>query len=372
MMKGLLRIISRIEDIPRDEWNGLAQGSSPILDWEYLYALENSGSVSSGRGYKPSHLAVYDGTRLIAAAPFYERDRAWVEFGDAGLIEFLSELTGLPFHSGLVGNVPYTPIPGYDFLHGPGMQSSEANAFLLERIDELCRDRGLSTSRIYFVAPDSGLHSALVENGYVSLTSPYLMWFNRDYATFEDYLKSFKSSRRTKIKREWRSIRESGVTMRMVAGIDAPDSYFDDLHLLYRHTWTKHMGPGMRPFLNESFFRLLAENYRHRCSFVVSSLNGKRIAMALFYGKSNKLYGRYWGCFREMPFLHFATCYYFPIFHGIANGVKLIDPGFGGEHKFIRGFENTPVSHYIKFYDEKQRRIAYSVLDQMRDQLILK
>ena len=105
---------------------------------------------------------------------------------------------------------------------------------------------------------------------------------------------------------------------------------------------------------------------------MVSSLNGKRVAMALFYNKSNNLYGRYWGCFREIPFLHFATCYYYPIFHGIANGVEMIDPGFGGEHKYIRGFENIPVSHYIKFFDDKQRRIAYAVLDQMREQLILK
>jgi uncharacterized protein len=371
-MKGILRTVTRIEDIPKDDWNSLVAADSPILDWEYLHALEKSGSVSAAKGYKPSHLVVYDGARLIAAAPLYERDRAWVEFGDGGLIEFLTELTGLPFHSGLVGNIPYTPIPGYDFLHGPDILPSEAYGYLLGRIDELCRDRGLSTSRIYFVAPDSELHSTLSENGYISLTTSYLMWFNRNYGTFDDYLMSFKSSRRTKIKREWRSIHEHGITMEMIPGVDAPDSYYEDLHLLYRRTWTKHMGPGIRPFLNESFFRLLAETYRHRSSFVVSSLNGKRIAMALFYNKSNSLFGRYWGCFREIPFLHFATCYYFPIFHGIANGVGMIDPGFGGEHKYIRGFENIPVSHYIKFYDEKQRRIAYAVLDQMREQLLIK
>lgn len=371
-MKGLLKIVPSIEDIPKDDWNALASGASPILDWEYLYALEKSGSVSASRGYEPSHLAVYKGKKLIAAAPFYERDRAWVEFGDGGLIEFLTELTGLPFRSGLVGNIPFTPIPGYDFLHSPDIPSSEAYRYLLGKVDEICNERGLSTSRIYFVAPDSELHSMLVENGYSSLTTSYLMWYNRNYAAFDDYLMSFKSARRTKIKREWHSIHEQGITMEMVPGIDAPDSYYDDLHLLYRRTWMKHMGPGIRPFLNESFFRLLAENFRHRSSFVVSSLNGNRIAMALFYNKSNNLYGRYWGCFREIPFLHFATCYYFPIYHGIANGIQMIDPGFGGEHKHIRGFDDTVVSHYIKFYDDNQRRIAYAVLDQMREQLTLK
>ena len=47
----------------------------------------------------------------------------------------------------------------------------------------------------------------------------------------------------------------------------------------------------------------------------------------------------------------------------------MIDPGFGGEHKTLRGFEDSYAYHYIKFYDENQRRIAYAVLDQMRGQL---
>ncbi|MHC1726897.1 MAG: peptidogalycan biosysnthesis protein [Syntrophobacteraceae bacterium] len=367
-----IKIFSRIEEIPRDDWNSLALQAAPILDWEYLYALEKSGSISEGKGYKPSHMALYNGTRLLAFAPLYRRDRAWVEFGDGGLIEFLTELTGLPYNSGLVGHIPYTPIPGYDFLNRPGSNASVTSAILLDKIDEMSGDLGLSTSRIYFVSPQSCLHSTLVEHGYIGLSSDYLMWYNREYRSFDDYLMSFKSSRRTKIKREWRSIRQEGIKMEMVPGTEAPDSFYQDIFLLYRHTWTKHMGFGIRPFLNDSFFGLLGENFRHRSSFSISSLAGKRVAMALFYNKADSLHGRYWGTFREIPFLHFATCYYFPIAYGIEKGIKTIDPGFGGEHKMVRGFENMQISHYIKFYDEKQRRIAYAVLDQMRNQLVAK
>jgi predicted N-acyltransferase len=46
----------------------------------------------------------------------------------------------------------------------------------------------------------------------------------------------------------------------------------------------------------------------------------------------------------------------------------MIDPGFGGEHKTLRGFEDSYAYHYIKFYDENQRRIAHAVIDQMRGQ----
>jgi len=94
--------------------------------------------------------------------------------------------------------------------------------------------------------------------------------------------------------------------------------------------------------------------------------------MALFYNKAEKLYGRYWGSLREVPFLHFATCYYYPIAYAIENDLRMIDPGFGGEHKTLRGFEDSYAYHYIKFYDENQRRIAYAVVDQMRSQLTSK
>jgi len=113
-MENRVKIFSRIEEIPSEEWNGLALNAAPMLEFEYLHALEKSGSVSADRGYIPAHLALYDGSRIIAIAPLYQRDRAWVEFGDGGLIEFLTQLTGLPFGSGLVGSIPYTPVPGYD------------------------------------------------------------------------------------------------------------------------------------------------------------------------------------------------------------------------------------------------------------------
>jgi predicted N-acyltransferase len=368
-METRVKIFSRIDEIAAQEWNSLALQAAPMLEYEYLYALEKSGSLCGDRGYHPAHLALYAGSEIIAIAPLYLRDRAWVEFGDGGLIEFLTELTGLPFNSGLVGSIPYTPIPGYDFLVAPRADASRIYSDLLDKIDEIANERGLSTTRLYFVAPESRLHSMLAERGYVRLTSAHPLWFNRGYRSFDDFLGSFKSSRRTKIKREWRSIGRNGIDIGMVQGQNAPLLFYQELYMLYRLTWTKHMGHGIRPFLNESFFMLLAKHFGHRCSFSVSQMAGKRIAMALFYNKAENLYGRYWGCFREIPFLHFAACYYYPIAYAIENGLRMIDPGFGGEHKSIRGFADMHAYHYLKFYDENQRRIAYAVFDQMQNRL---
>lgn len=371
-METRLKIFSRIEEIPAEQWNGLASDAAPMMEYEYLYAMEKSGSISSDRGYLPAHMALYDGSDIVALAPLYQRDRSWVEFGDGGLLEFLSDLTGMPFGSGLVGSIPYTPIPGYDFLIAGSRDVSSIYGELLDRIDETAAERGLSTTRLYFIAPGSPLHPILSRRGYVRLSSAHPFWFNHGYADFDDFLATFKSSRRTKIRREWRSIADSGIGLEMVPGGNAPPSFYREIYMLYRHTWTKHMGAGIRPFLNESFFTLLGRHFSQRCSFSVSVMSGKRIAMALFFDKAESLYGRYWGTFREVPFLHFATCYYHPIVHAIRNGIRMIDPGFGGEHKTIRGFEESHAYHYIKFYNEEQRRIAYAIFDQMRSRLVPK
>lgn len=362
----------RIEEIPREVWNALATRSAPIVEWDYIQALEASRSVSAERGYTPAHIVVSSESGPIGIAPLFERDRAWVEFGDNGLIAFLAELTGLPFHSGIVGSVPYTPIPGYDFLSVPDQDPSPVYARLLGEIDARASGRGLSTARLYFIAPDSPLHRLLPDYGYVELATPYLIWRNPGYSSFDDYLASFRSSRRTKIKREWRSMARRGISFRMVPGAEAGEDLYRDIYVLYRDTWYRHMSPGIRPFLNDTFFKMLSGPFRERVLFSEASLEGRRIALALFYRKGDALWGRYWGTFRDVPFLHFATCYYFPISYAIDAGIRLFDPGFGGEHKIIRGFESMRVSHFIKFFDERQRKIAYAVLDQMRDQLMPK
>ncbi|MGC9194056.1 MAG: peptidogalycan biosysnthesis protein [Syntrophobacteraceae bacterium] len=361
------KIISQIEEVDSRRWNDLAVDSAPMLEYEYLHALETSGAICAAGGYKPAHLALYNDSSLVALAPLYLRERAFVEFGDGGMLEFLSEITGLPFGSGLVGSIPFTPVPGYDFLLAPGLDRIAVFDSILKKVDEISMERALSTSRFYFVSPNSALNHILVQHGYIRLSTPHLVWFNRGYRTFEDFLLSFKSGRRTKIKREYRSIRDQGIELSMLEGLNAPASAYNDLYLLYRRTWTKYMGSGIKPFLNEAFFRLLGENFGRRCALCVAQTSGEKVGMALFFTKAQRLYGRYWGAFRDVPFLHFATCYYYPISFAIEKGLGTFDPGFGGEHKTIRGFEESSAAHYIKFYDENQRRLAFAVLEQLRN-----
>ena len=65
---------SRMSDIDRSAWNALALPlKTPLLEWEWLHLLEDSGSVRAETGWLPVHLTVWSGDRLVGAAPLYAK-----------------------------------------------------------------------------------------------------------------------------------------------------------------------------------------------------------------------------------------------------------------------------------------------------------
>ena len=67
--------------------------------------------------------------------------------------------------------------------------------------------------------------------------------------------------------------------------------------------------------------------------------DGRPIAGALNFIGADTLYGRYWGCIEEVPFLHFELCYYQAIEWAIEHGLASVQAGAQGEHKLARGYE---------------------------------
>ena len=111
------------------------------------------------------------------------------------------------------------------------------------------------------------------------------------------------------------------------------------MHGFYASTIDKH-GVWGRLYLSESFFDAVVERFRHRLAWVVArdapAAARRRAPSTSSRGK--RLYGRYWGARVEVPYLHFAVCYYEGIRHCIERGIDVFEPGAGGEHKRARGF----------------------------------
>jgi hypothetical protein len=237
---------------------------------------------------------------------------------------------------------PFTPMPGYRFLHAPGYDEEKLVRNMNHAVDRLCQRAGFSGAHFHFVDLDwaGRMHRA----GYGLWQHQGFVWENPGYGDFEDFLARFTSRQRKTIRRERKAMDRSGVTFSLHRGSEITAASMDLMYEFYLRT-NRQYGPWACLHLNRAFFRGLPERCPGRVLLVCAYQDEEDpVAMALLVHKGPRLYGRYWGSRREIPYLHFNTCFYQPIEWAIRNGVESFDPGIGGAHKHRRGFR--PVSQY--------------------------
>src|SRR6185295_14745432 len=121
------------------------------------------------------------------------------------------------------------------------------------------------------------------------------------------------------------------------AGDAIPDELIRPMFQLYKSTIDKlYWG---RQYLNLDLFALLQKRWKDRLCFLVAQRADQVIAGAFTVRKGNTLYGRYWGTFEELRYLHFNVCYYASIEYCLREGIQRFEPGAGGEFKHLRGFD---------------------------------
>jgi predicted N-acyltransferase len=112
---------------------------------------------------------------------------------------------------------------------------------------------------------------------------------------------------------------------------------------------------------------MLGEAMADEILLIMCRREGRMIAGALNMIGGDTLYGRYWGCLENHPFLHFETCYYQAIDFAIAHGLARVEAGAQGEHKLARGYvpQITYSLHYIAH--PGLRRAVASFLEHERE-----
>jgi len=331
-----VRACAALRDVPRDAWNALVGDGSPFLEWDWLSALEESGAVCPDTGWLPQHLTVWEDDRLIGACPLYVKSHSQGEFVFDHHWASAASRARIRYYPKLLVAVPFTPVMGQRFLAAPGAHPRVAG-LLAAALEEVCARQGFSSVHVNF-CPESD-RDALAARGWLQRTAYQYHWRNQGFRTFEDYLESLRSKRRNQARREQSALAEQGVTIETQVGDAIPDALLPVMFRLYRSTIDTN--PWGRPYLNQRFFDLVAERLRSLLCFVVARQGGKVIAGTFNVQKAGALYGRYWGAFRPLRYLHFNVCYYAAIAHCIAQGLERFEPGAGGEFKQLRGFDAT-------------------------------
>lgn len=340
-----ITLARRMADIDREEWDALlGADGSPFLEWDWLDGLERSGCVTTKTGWAPHHLTVRENGRLIAAAPMYLKSHSQGEFVFDHTWAEAAQRAGMPYYPKLLVAVPLTPATGQRILTHPERARAPLLAVVAGALRDVCSTNEISSVHVNFCAADE--IAPLRDAGFLHRQGLQYHWRNRDYGSFEDYLAAMRSKRRRQVRHELREVAEQGVEIATLHGESISDDLFEPMFRIYVSTIEKlYWG---RQYLNQRFFDQLRRWKRNLC-FIVARQNGEIVAGAINVEKAGALYGRYWGCLREIRYLHFVVCYYAGIEHCITRGFTRFEPGAGGEYKHWRGFDATATHslHYL-------------------------
>lgn len=322
------------------QWDALAGGDNPFVSHAFLTALEDSGSVGEGTGWQPAPLVIADeNERLLAAMPAYLKGHSQGEYVFDHNWAEAYERAGGRYYPKLQIAAPFTPATGPRLL-----LSDDGLALpLLKAAEQLCAQNGFSSAHATFVEPEQT--HLFEEAGWMLRHDIQFHWLNRDFQSFDEFLASLASRKRRTLRKE-RGAAQRDVRIERLRGADIKPEHWDAFWIFYQDTGARKWGS---PYLTREAFDLFQERMSDRLLLILAFDGEEPIAGALNFIGGSALYGRYWGCARDVRFLHFELCYYQAIDAAIELGLERVEAGAQGGHKLARGYEpvETISAHWI-------------------------
>ena len=324
-----------IEGVDEVAWRALEPPDFPFFDFEFLRALERSGSIGGASGWSPIYIVCKDKGRILGTLCLYLKTNSYGEYiFDWGWAQAYRQ-HGLPYYPKLVAAVPFTPATGPKLLVRPDADRVEVTHALLDAAQELGEERRVSSLHALFL-PEEELEE-FKKRGFSVRHSLQFHWRNRGYDAFSDYLDALEGKRRRQVARERRQLRDEGLEIERLTGEALSPEHATMMYRFYTSTLDRKWGV---PYLTRSFFDEVFRRMGDRILLVLArdAETGRPVAGALNFFKGQTLYGRYWGASEERRNLHFELCYYQAIEFAIERRLALFEAGAQGEHKLARGF----------------------------------
>lgn len=340
--------------VPAAQWDALVGDDNPFVEHAFLHGLEITGCVGPGTGWSPCHLLATTldlsagawpvSCALLGAVPAYIKTDSYGEFiFDWSWAHFYQQ-NGRPYYPKVVAAVPFTPVMGPRLLLGAEAPDAVAES-LGTALRDLARQVGAHSAHWLFV--DEERAQSLAQRGWLHRVTTQALWINPGYADFEAFLATRTARIRKQIRRERRGAAEAGLELRLLQGTEMDDAQWQAIWRFYQANTDRH---GSEAYLNRAFFESLRAHMPHRVVCTLARDGGGRyVAGTLNFHKGPHLYGRYWGCEVEVPFLHFELGFYRLMQHCIEAGLTRFEAGAGGDHKLQRGMALTAIhsAHWL-------------------------
>ena len=378
----VIRVLDSPQAIDGLQWNELlalqdpAGALNPFMRHEYLTAMHASGSAVPDTGWTPRFMALYNGTRLVAACALYLKLHSYGEYVFDWAWANAYQQHGLAYYPKALVATPFTPVPGPRLL----AKDAAARVQLVKALMAWCESEKLSSLHLLF-GHEADI-AACAEAGLMLRHTVQFHWKNMaptlvaartalppthtQFKDFEDFLGSLNQEKRKKIRQERRKVSEAGVVFSTKRAADITPSDWDFFYRCYERTYLEH---GNAPYLSRNFFELMAIHMPENWLMFVAEREGRPVAcslIALSSGEQNgqkTAYGRYWGALERVDCLHFEACYYQPLQWCIEHGFDSFEGGAQGEHKMARALlpVKTTSAHWLahpSFADAVERFLA--------------
>jgi uncharacterized protein len=335
-----VRLENGVAEINAESWDRCAGINNPFVSHAFLAALETSGSATAKAGWQPIPIIIEGSDGIIAgAAPAYAKSHSQGEYVfDHSWADAYARAGGR-YYPKLQIAVPFSPVPGPRLL----TDDDGVAAALIRGAEAVVEKHGLSSAHATFIdARDCARFEAA---GWLLRAGTQFHWANDGYASFDDFLNALASRKRKAIRKE-RAAAQEGLEIVHLTGSEISEAHWDAFWYFYQDTGARKWG---QPYLTRAFFTQIGATMRDTLLLILALRDGKPIAGALNLIGGDALYGRYWGCREDVPFLHFELCYYQAIDAAIARGLARVEAGAQGEHKLARGYVpvTTWSAHYI-------------------------
>lgn len=357
-------LLTSMDDIPAAVWDALAcpeaaQGRpiDPFTTHRFLASLDRSRSTGQGTGWQPRPLVLRDQGRAVAALPHYVKSHSQGEYiFDFGWAEAL-ERAGGQYYPKLQVAVPFTPVTGRRFLGPP-----DYRAALWDTAIRIARQNDLSSLHATFCTEAEALALA-GQDGTLHRVTQQFHWENRGYASHDAFLADLSSRKRKAIRKEREVAQGHGLTIRALTGDQITAEHWQAMWHFYQDTGGRKWGS---PYLTRKAFDLWAETMADDVLMILAFDGDRAVAGALNFIGRDTLFGRYWGCTRHFPCLHFELCYHQAIDWAIANGLSRVEAGAQGEHKLARGYLPVTIHSLHWLAEPSFRKAVARYLDQER------
>ncbi len=355
----ILERITSIEDA-RNFCKINFKDSSPFLEYDFFKLLEDSECTNQDSGWIPSHFLIKEKDEVVGFIPNFKKLNSFGEYIFDHMFEHAYYQVGAEYFPKFLSGIPFTPVTKLKFIYS----SKNINTIdVLKLLKDYLSKKKISSFHVNFI--NESVSNLLEKNNFFKRIGIQYHWRNQSFKNFNEFLDTMKSRKKKNIQKERNFLIDQKISFIHKKGNEIKKEDMVNLFNCYMNTIDKKWS---RAYLNINFFTGLINTSTSNNMLLISAYkNGKLLGCSIHFIGKDTLYGRYWGCLENIPYLHFELCYYQAIDYAIKNNFAKIEAGAQGEHKISRGyipiltfsnhwFGNDILKEPIKAYLQKENK----------------